>query len=78
MRCAVIVLLALHCLLDHAVGEERRGDVAEEQDLNEGVRVRVATSRADKITGRKQYDRRTTRRRKDWARRASESAELHE
>ncbi len=52
MRCTLILFLALHCLLDHAVAEERRGGVAEEQDLDEGVRVRVATFRADKITGR--------------------------
>ena len=52
MRCALILFLALHCLLDDAVAEERRGGVAEEQDLDEGVRVRVATSRAGTITGR--------------------------
>ncbi len=52
MRCSVIVFLVLGCLIDHVVAEEQRSAVAEEDELDAGVRVRVATADADKITGR--------------------------
>ena len=51
MKCSVIVFLVLGCLIDHVVAEEQRSAVAEENELDAGVRVRVATADADKITG---------------------------
>ena len=52
MRCSIILFLLLGCLLDHVVAAEQRSAVAEEHELDAGVRVRVSTPDVDKITGR--------------------------